>query len=254
MSFTKRIRQIRYISIIAAILPNKYFIALILLLVTFNANAEGLGDVPNIGLIDPPRGLVDLHHIERNAPYTVLAAAYVFHEKFMGYFSWDTDDDGVFGGLYITDLNDRLSLVGSLAFNSKKAGNHTIMGLVNLNYVIGSGNIGAGVQLEKGTDSDAAGTFGRQDTLSFRVMGGYDFPRVELKVMAEKYNYRNPTYREINSKVPDKDTSPAGLSAVTVEVAYTGFGGTQPYAMYKYKEFEGPLDDNEVRLGIRWIF
>ena len=53
--------------------------------------------------------------------------------------------------------------------------------------------------------------------------------------------------------MPDRDTSTAGKSAATFELTYTGFGDISPYALLKLKEFDGPLDDDELRLGIRWF-
>ncbi len=220
------------------------------------ASAEGIADAPTLPLEveAPKRLLIDFHHIERNASFTVLAAAYAFNENFLGYFSWDTDDDGVIGGLYINDFAENFNVIGGLVFNDKKAGNHSIMGLTHINYVVGNASIGVGLQLERGLDTKVANTIGKQNTLTYRIIGEYTFPKVTLEVIAEKYDYRNVTYRAFNRTVPDRDTSTAGKSAATFELTYTGFGDISPYALLKLKEFDGPLDDDELRIGLRWLF
>ncbi len=220
------------------------------------AYAEGIGDSPTLPLDieESRRFLIDFHHIERNASFTVLAAAYAFNENFLGYFSWDTDNDGVIGGLYINDFAENFNVIGGLVLNDKKAGNHSIMGLTHVNYVIGNASIGFGLQLERGLDTRVANTIGKQNTLTYRIIGEYTFPKVTLEVIAERYDYRNSTYREFNRTVPDRDTSTAGKSAATIELTYTGFGDVSPYALLKLKEFDGPLDDDELRVGFRWLF
>ena len=156
------------------------------------ASAEGIADAPTLPLEveAPKRLLIDFHHIERNASFTVLAAAYAFNENFLGYFSWDTDDDGVIGGLYINDFANNFNVVGGLVLNDKKAGNHSIMGLTHINYVVGNASIGVGLQLERGLDTKVANTIGKQNTLTYRIIGEYTFPKVTLEVIAEKYDYR----------------------------------------------------------------
>ena len=194
------------------------------------ANAEGLGSSPTLPLAveQPKRFLIDFHHIERNASFTVLAAAYAFNENFLGYFSWDTDDDGVIGGLYINDFANNFNVIGGLVLNDKKAGNHSIMGLTHVNYVVGNASIGVGLQLERGLDTKVANTIGKQNTLTYRIIGEYTFPKAILEIIAEKYDYRNSTYRDFNRTIPDRDTSTAGKSAATFELTYTGFGDIYP--------------------------
>lgn len=229
-----------------------------LILIPLSARAQGSGGVvPSIavGVIEESsRGMIDLNHIERNASYTTLAALYAFNDHFLGYVSWDTDDDGIIGGLYVDQLSEKVNLVGVLGYNDKKAGNHSITGLIQLGYAVGNGSIGAGLQLERGTDSRAADTIGKQDTLTYKLIGEYSFSKVDFEVIAEKYDYRNPTFKELNSTVPDENTSTAGLSAIIFEGVFTGFGNVMPYVGLKFKEFDGPLDDDEFKVGVRWAF
>ena len=240
-------------------LPVEYLmirkIGVILLLVSATtASAQSLQNTPSIAAMDPPRGLVDVHHIERNAAYSVFALAWFFNDNIIGYFSWDTDDDGIIGGLLVKDLNEQFNVIGALTYNDKKAGNHTVMGFAHLNYNFPNGYVGAGLALEKGTDSDVANTIGKQDTLTYRLLAGYTFANIETEFIYEDYDYRNDTYRALNSTISDKNTSTAGLSAFTVEGAYLGLERIEPYVLLKFKEFEGSGSDDEVRIGFRWMF
>ena len=225
-----------------------------LLFAAVNASAHSTAEIANVVLDDIPTGLIDLYHIERNASYTTLGGYFAFTEKIIGYASWDTDRDGVLTGLYVSELSEKVSWVGALGFKSNKAGNDAVTAMVHFYYALGNGTIGAGLNLEKGTNTEAAMTVGKQDTLTYRLIGMYDFSSWNVELTLEKFDYRNPTYKEINRRISDENTSANGLSALTIEGQISAFGNVLPYALVKLKEFEGPLDDTEVRIGVRWMF
>jgi hypothetical protein len=236
------------------LLLRSQILVLILSLCASTSLATGIADDPTISDDQPKNGFVDLRHIERNAAYTVLVLGYAPHSSTILFGSWDTDEDGAIGGTYTHGLMEDLNLTFGTTYNSKKAGNHSFQYLLNLVHSFGPLNLGGGIGLELGTDTRASRTIGRQNTLTYRFITGYDLPVITFQVVGEKYRYRNPTYRVINARVPNHSTSSNGISSLTIESNYIGFKRFVPYVVVKLKEHEGPIDDTEVRMGIRTTF